>query len=90
VLRATAIKEYITFIFTPIALIVFMYNSQVDYLLGFVLAIGNMGGAYVASKYAANMGTGFIRWFLLVVIFVFSLKLFGVFELLKNLYTNII
>ena len=76
-LKANAIKVFIVFLYTPIALAVFIYSDQINYEMGLILAIGNMGGAYIASKYAKNMGTNFIRWFLLIVLFFSSLKLLG-------------
>lgn len=74
-LKANALKVLITLVFTMIALIVFMLNGQVDYLLGITMGIGNMIGAWIATHVAVKKGVGFIRWFILVCVFAFSVKL---------------
>jgi len=73
--KANAIKLVIVLVFTIAALGVFIYNNQVDYKLGFILGIGSMGGAWVASRMAIKRGAGFVRWIVLTAIFVFAIKL---------------
>ncbi|MBC7125082.1 MAG: TSUP family transporter, partial [Bacteroidales bacterium] len=73
--KANAIKVLITFVFTVLALGVFIYNNQVDYLIGITMGVGNMLGAWVATHVAVKKGSVFIRWFLLVCVFAFALKL---------------
>jgi uncharacterized membrane protein YfcA len=77
--KANALKLLLVLLYTPFALFIFIINDQVDYLLGFILAIGNMSGAYVASKMAVKKGAKFIRWFIIVALFVSAIKLLGVF-----------
>ena len=74
-LKANAIKVFIVLAYTIVALIVFIYNKQVNYFFGLVLGAGSMLGAWIATHYAVKWGANFIRWFLLVTIFVFALKL---------------
>lgn len=74
-LKANAIKVLIVFAFTLVALAVFIYNDQVDYKLGLILAIGSMAGAWVATHVAIKKGSEFIRWFVLAAVFVFAVKL---------------
>ncbi len=80
--KANALKVLIVLLFTPLALVVFIVNSQVDYLLGIMLAAGNMAGAYLATRFAVKWGPVFVRYVLLVVVFLSSLELLGVFDLL--------
>ncbi len=75
--RANAIKILIVLAYTPIALSVFIYFHQVNYLWGFILAVGNMTGAYIATKVAVNKGSRFIRYILLITLFIASIKLLG-------------
>jgi uncharacterized protein len=77
--KANAVKVLIIFLYTPLALVVFILNDQVDFLFGFVLAIGNMLGAFIAARYAVQWGVKFVRYLLLVTVFVASLKLLGIF-----------
>jgi len=78
--KANAIKGFIILTYTIFALSIFIYNDSVDYKIGFILAAGNMLGAFIASKFAVDWGPKFVRYVLLVVLFLASLKLFGVFD----------
>ena len=73
--KANAVKVFIAFAFTIFALIIFMYNSQVDYKIGLILAVGNMSGAFVASKFAVSWGAKFVRYVLLFVLLGSAVKI---------------
>ncbi len=75
--KANAIKVFIVLLYTIFALSVFIFNKQVNYTVGFTLAIGNMLGAYVATKFAVKNGAKYIRYILLITIGISALKLFG-------------
>jgi len=77
--KANAVKSLIILIFTIIALSIFMINGQVDYFTGLILGIGNMIGAYFGARYAVQWGAKVVRYILLAVILVSSMKLLGVF-----------
>jgi len=85
-LKSNAVKLLVVAVFTPFALIIFMSHGQVDYLYGLVLAIGNVSGALIATKVAMKYGTGFIRYFLMGILLLAALQLFGVFEKIFNLF----
>ena len=85
-LRANAMKLLIVLAYTPFALAVFMYNDQIDYPLGFTLAIGNMLGAFIASRYASKIGNKIIRYILLVIILLSALKLLNFYTYIYNLF----
>lgn len=74
-LKANAIKVFIVLAYTIVALGVFIYNKQVSYLLGFVLGFGSMFGAWTATHVAVKWGVSFIRWFLLVTVLAFAIKM---------------
>lgn len=76
--RANAIKVFIILAYTPLALLVFILNKQVDYKLGLILAIGNMLGAWVGSKVAVSWGPKFVRWVLIVALVGSALRLFEI------------
>jgi len=67
-MRANAVKVLIVLCFTVFTLAVFVYHGQVDWGVGLVLGVGNMAGAFVATKMAVKRGTGFLRWFLVTVV----------------------
>ncbi|HAN76570.1 MAG TPA: hypothetical protein DCQ31_01745 [Bacteroidales bacterium] len=83
--KANAIKVLIVLLYTPFALAVFMYNQQVNYVLGLVLAAGSMAGAYMATRFAANVGPKVIRYILLVILLIAALDLVGFFGSIMNI-----
>ena len=75
--KANAIKVWIVLLYTPLALIVFILNDQVRWDYGLIHAIGNIIGAFVASRFAVSWGVNFVRWVVIVVIVIFSSDLLG-------------
>ena len=84
--RANAAKNLIVLCFTVFALAVFIYNDQVDWKIGLILAIGNMLGAWVAAKMAVKRGAGFVRWILIAVIIISALMLLGAEGYIQNIF----
>ncbi len=80
--RANGVKVLIVLCFTVIALAVFIINDQVNWLVGLVLAIGNMSGAWVATRTAIKRGAVFVRWLLIAVLVVSAVLLLGLGDLL--------
>jgi uncharacterized protein len=75
--RANAIKVWIVLLYTLAALMVFIFNKQVHWQFGLVHAIGNVIGAWIATRLAIKRGVEFVRWVIIVVILVFSADLLG-------------
>ncbi|WP_289054029.1 sulfite exporter TauE/SafE family protein [Carboxylicivirga marina] len=73
-IKANAIKVFIVLTYTALALGLFIYSGQVNFLYGLILAIGNASGAFIASKYAQQIGVKFIRNILLATVFVAGIK----------------
>jgi uncharacterized membrane protein YfcA len=73
--RANATKVAVVCIYTLSALVVFILNDKVNWAVGFVLAIGNAAGAWIASRVSVNKGDDFIKTFLLVVVGIMAIKL---------------
>jgi len=67
-LQANAVKNFIVLLYTPFSLLVFMYYGEINYKYGLIHAIGNMIGAYVASRWAVKWGVNFVRWMVIVLI----------------------
>jgi len=78
--KANATKLFIVLLYTPFALAIFFLNDQVNLKIGLILAIGNMLGALVASRFAVSWGAKYVRYILLGVILLSGLKLLGVFN----------
>lgn len=77
--RANALKLFIVLIYNALAFVVFVINHQVDYKIGLILGIGNMLGAFVATRVAVKRGPQFARYVLLIALVISSLKLLGAF-----------
>jgi len=79
--RANAVKVGLVFFFTIFALAVFVVNGQVDWLVGLILAIGNMLGAWVAARVAAEKGAVWVRRLLVAIVIISAADLLGLFRL---------
>lgn len=73
--KANALKVFITGTFTLTVLPIFIYFNQVNYLIGGLLAVGSMAGAWLGTKIAIKKGAIFIRYFLLFIILLSAIKL---------------
>ena len=73
--KSNALKVLLTLVFTIFALGVFVLNHQVDYIVGVILGVGSMAGAWFAARLAIKKGAPFIRYFLLGTLLLFALKL---------------
>ncbi|PLX13676.1 MAG: hypothetical protein C0598_03050 [Marinilabiliales bacterium] len=79
--KANAIKVFVVLAYVPFSLGVFIYYGEVDWLYGFVLAIGNVVGAFVASRLAVSKGVEFVKWVIVIVILLTSGQMFGLYDL---------
>lgn len=73
--RANATKVTVVFMYMLSALVVFVLNDKVNWAVGFVLAVGNGSGAWIASRVSVNKGDGFIKTFLVVMVAIMAIKL---------------
>ncbi|WP_108867310.1 sulfite exporter TauE/SafE family protein [Aquimarina aquimarini] len=73
--KSNAIKALVVFIYTIGALAVFIYNNQIDYIYGFVLAIGNASGGWIASRWSVKKGEGLVKIFLIIMVITMAIKL---------------
>jgi uncharacterized membrane protein YfcA len=80
--RGNAVKLLIVLCFTPFALAVFVMGGQVQWAIGFILGIGNMLGAWVASRMAVKRGAEFAHVILILVIIGAAGKFLGIYDAL--------
>lgn len=88
-LQANALKVLIVLMYVPFTLAIFIYSGQINYIYGFILAIGNIGGAIIASKFAIEKGANFVRWVILIVVIFTALHVFGIIDF-HQLYEGLI
>ena len=79
--KANAIKVLIVLLYTPFTLLIFIMNDQVNWAYGLVMTIGNVAGAFIASRMAVKKGAAFVRWVIVVVILLTSAHLFGIIDI---------
>ncbi len=87
--KANAIKVLIIFIWSPVILIVFLINEQVNLYYGLILSIGNVVGALIASRLAVKQGAGFVRWVIIVIILLTAAHVFGLIDIKAGLQSVI-
>ncbi len=73
--RANAIKLFVSFFFTIVALGVFIQSGNVDLFLGLTLALGNATGAWFGSHWAVDRGEKWIKVVLVVTSIAFAIRL---------------
>ena len=77
--KANAIKVFIVLIYTAFALGIFIYNDQVDWMSGLLLAIGNMAGAWLGVHFTVKGGAKYVRYVLIFALLLVTSKLLGLF-----------
>ena len=73
--KANSIKVFVGLTYTIAALVVFIIEDQINWLYGLTLAIGNMTGAWIASRWSVEKGDVWIKRFLIVVVTILAIKL---------------
>jgi hypothetical protein len=77
--KGNALKVLIVLVYTVIALIIFLSNSQANIGIGLILGSGSMLGAWLGAKFTIRGGAVYVRYFLIVTLVAMILKLSGVF-----------
>ena len=85
--QANGLKVLTVLVFTAPALAIFIWNNQIDWPLGLLLALGQCVGAWVGAWFAtrhkhANI---WIRRLLILIVCLSILKLFGVLDMMLTL-----
>jgi len=72
-------KVFIVLIYTIPALLIFIFSGNINWGYGFILAGGNMLGAWWGAKFSVKGGDKVIKIIMIIAISIMSLKLFGLF-----------
>lgn len=84
--RGNAVKVFIVLSLTIVALIVFQANGQVQWGVGLLLAVGNMIGAWLATRFAVEKGALWVRRFVIVVVLFSAAELLGIVDWIATLF----
>ena len=74
-IKANATKVTIACIYTAGALVMFYLNDKISWMHGLFLALGNMVGAWISSRWAVKKGDGMVRVFLIIMVTAMAIKL---------------
>jgi len=75
-IKANALKLFIVLIYNLFAFGVFILNDQVDFLIGFVVGLGNMLGAFIATRVAVKYGPRLARIILMIGLALSAINIF--------------
>lgn len=73
--KSNAIKAVVVILYTLSALAVYAYYDKINYQYGFIMAIGNASGAWLASRWSVKKGDGVVRIFLIIMVTIMAIKL---------------
>lgn len=79
-IHANALKVFLVLLYTPVTLVIFLYNNQVEWAYGLIMTVGNVTGAIIASHLAVTKGVVFVKWVIVFVIIITSGKLLGLYN----------
>lgn len=87
--KSNAMKNFLVLMYVPFSLVVFITQNQVNWEFGLIHSIGNIIGAYFASKYAYKLGSSFIRYLIIFLIFLSIMEVSGIIKL-RTLFETLI
>ena len=73
--RTNAIKVFVIFFYTVVALGIFIHGGKVNWYLGPTLAVGNACGAWLGSHWAVEKGEKWIKVMLIIAVIAFAIRL---------------
>lgn len=87
--KGNAVKVFIVLLYTPFTIFVFFFNDLINWKYGLILAIGNVAGAFIASRLAVSKGVVFVKWVIVIVVLITAADMFGLFDF-KSLFTALL
>jgi len=73
--RVNFFKVFVVLIYTIVALMIFAANTEVFWIAGLALALGNAIGGFLGARTSISKGENLIRWVLNIVLVAFIIKL---------------
>lgn len=77
--RVNRLKVFIVLLYTIPALLIFVLNGDVDWILGWILAAGSALGGWIAARSSLRGGEKIVRTALVAALLLMGLKLLNVF-----------
>ncbi|NCC18318.1 MAG: sulfite exporter TauE/SafE family protein [Bacteroidia bacterium] len=79
-IKTSALKVSVMFLYTIVAICIFMLDSKIYWTYGLLHSLGGVVGSWIATKFALKKGANFVRWVIIVVIILTALNLFGIID----------
>lgn len=73
--KTNSIKVFVIFLYTIPSLIIFIVSGKINWIFGFILAAGNMIGAWLGTNFTINRGDKWIRIILTITVLAMAIKL---------------
>ncbi|UXP31060.1 sulfite exporter TauE/SafE family protein [Reichenbachiella agarivorans] len=73
--KVNSIKVFVALVYTFFSLIVFIWEGQIDWIIGLTLGAGSALGGWSASQWSVAKGDKWIRYFLIVAVSGMAIKL---------------
>jgi len=73
--KANSIKVFVVFIYTIFALMIFIMENKINWILGINLGIGNSIGGWIASRWSYNKSDKIIKIFIVISSTIMVIKL---------------
>lgn len=73
--KSNLIKAIATLAFSISSLLVFGFSDLLDFKIGFLMAAGNVIGAWLSSRWSVKKGDGVVKAFLFVMVLAMAIKL---------------
>jgi len=73
--KTNGIKVFVILVYTAAALVVFIWEGQINWMYGLILATGNSAGAWFTSRWSVEKGDKVVGRILLVAVIVLAIKL---------------
>lgn len=89
IIKTSALKVTIMFLYTIVAIAIFMFESKIYWTYGLLHSLGGVTGSWIATKFALKKGANFVRWVIIIVIILTALNLFGIINP-KSLFNEIL
>ena len=78
-IRVNMHKVFVVLVFTVPALLVFILTDNINWYYGLILAAGNAFGGWWGAKMSVKKGEKFIKFVLIIAIFIMAIKLLNIF-----------
>jgi uncharacterized membrane protein YfcA len=78
-IRVNMHKVFVVLIFTIPAIFIFVLTNNINWYYGLTLAAGNVFGGWWGAKLSVKKGESFIKFVLIIAIFIMAIKLLNVF-----------